>query len=99
MRLKCAKRLKLRGFNAARPFFMQFSMEATEEEFYQVLREEAAKDFSPEELLFPKEVPVFDKYDEYLPEALVRRGFACGVLDVEGMKARIRQMGPVWSGL
>lgn len=99
LRLKCAKRLKLRGFNAARPFFMQFSMEATEEEFYQVLREEAAKDFSPEELLFPKEVPVFDKYDEYLPEALVRRGFACGVLDVEGMKARIRQMGPVWNGL
>ncbi|MBQ1405744.1 MAG: hypothetical protein IIZ00_06000, partial [Oscillospiraceae bacterium] len=57
---------------------------------------EAARDFSPEDLLYPKEVPIFDKYDEYLPEALVRRGFACGVLDVEGMKARIRQMGPRW---
>ena len=57
------------------------------------LKEEAEVDFSPLELLFPKELPVFDKYDEYLPEELVRKGFACGVLDIEGMKARIREMG------
>ena len=96
LKLKCAKRLGLRGFNSARPYFMQFSMDAGEEEFYFILKDEAARDFSPEDLLYPKEVPIFDKYDEYLPEALVRRGFACGVLDVEGMKARIRQMGPRW---
>ena len=35
---------------------------------------------------------MFDKYDEYLPEELVRKGFASGVLDIEGMKARIREI-------
>ena len=99
LRLRCAKRLGLRGFHAVRPYFIQFSMSADEEEFYRVLREEAAQDFSPEELLFPKEVPVFDKYDEYLPEALVRRGFAFGVLDLSGMKARVNQMDETWRGL
>ena len=43
----------------------------------------------PMELLYPKEVPVFDKYDDILPEELVRRGFAYGVLDIEGLKQRI----------
>jgi ATP-dependent Lhr-like helicase len=42
------------------------------------------------ELVYPKEVPVFEKYDEYVPEDLVRKGFALGVLDVETMKKRVR---------
>ena len=33
---------------------------------------------------------VFDKYDEYVPEELVRKGFALGVLDIGGMKKRVR---------
>ena len=41
------------------------------------------------ELVYPKEVPVFEKYDEYVPEDLVRKGFALGVLDVEGMRQRV----------
>jgi len=32
---------------------------------------------------------VFEKYDAYVPEELVRKGFAYGVLDVEGMKSRV----------
>ena len=32
---------------------------------------------------------MFDKYDEYLPYELVRKGFAFGVLDIEGMRNRI----------
>ncbi len=32
----------------------------------------------PLELVYPKELPLFDKYDEYLPESLVRKGFAWG---------------------
>lgn len=43
------------------------------------------------ELLYPGEVPVFEKYDEFVPEELVRKGFACGVLDINGMKERILQ--------
>ena len=41
------------------------------------------------ELVYPEEVPVFEKYDEFVPEELVRKGFACGVLDPEGMKQRV----------
>lgn len=41
------------------------------------------------ELLYPKENPVFEKYDEYVPEELVRKGFALGVLDVAAMRSRV----------
>jgi len=34
-------------------------------------------------------VAYFDRYDEYVPEELVRKGFAEGVLDIEGMKQRV----------
>lgn len=41
------------------------------------------------ELVYPGEVPRFDKYDGFVPDELVRKGFAYGVLDVEGMLARV----------
>ena len=44
----------------------------------------------PMELLYPQEVPLFEKYDALLPAELVRRGFAYGVLDVAGACERIR---------
>ena len=64
-------------------------MKVSEEEFYYIVCEEAKKEFDPMELVYPKENPVFEKYDEYVPEELVRKGFAYGVLDIEGMKKRI----------
>ena len=89
LKLRCGKRLELRGLNSSRPYYIQFTMQAGEEEFYRVLADEAAKEFDPLELVYPKEIPVFEKYDEYVPEQLVRKGFAHGVLDIEGMKERI----------
>ena len=68
---------------------MQFTMKVSEEEFYRITAQEASKDFDPLELLYPSEVPVFEKYDEYVPPQLVRKGFAAGVLDIEGMKQRV----------
>ena len=41
------------------------------------------------ELLYPDELPLFEKYDEFVPSELVRKGFAEGVLDVEGMQERV----------
>lgn len=58
--------------------------------FFAEMARIAAEDFDPMELLYPGEVPLFEKYDDLLPAELVRRGFAYGVLDVEGAKARIR---------
>ena len=89
LRIRCAKRLGLKGFNSVRPYFCQFTLGVSEQEFYKVLNEEMEEGIDPMELLYPKEVPVFDKYDDILPEELVRRGFAYGVLDIEGLKQRI----------
>lgn len=82
LKIRCGGRLGLRGLSSSRPYYMQFTMKATEEEFYRITAEEAAKDFDLLELVYPKEVPVFEKYDEYVPEELVRKGFAHGVLEV-----------------
>lgn len=89
LKLRCGPRLGLRGLSPCRPYYLQFTMQASEADFYRITAEEAARDFDPLELLYPKEVPVFEKYDEYLPEELVRKGFAHGVLDVAGMKERV----------
>ena len=89
LKIRCAKRLGLKGFNSVRPYFCQFTLGVSEQDFYRILCEEVRAGIDPMELLYPKEVPVFDKYDDILPEELVRKGFAYGVLDVEGMKSRV----------
>ena len=89
LKIRCAKRLGLKGLSPSRPYYLQFTMKVSEEEFYRIVAEEAAKEFDPLELVYPNEVPVFEKYDEYVPETLIRKGFAHGVLDVAGMKQRV----------
>ena len=66
-------------------------MMATNEEFFAVLIAEAAKEFDPMDLVYDGEVPTFEKYDEYVPPELIRKGFAYGILDIEGMKKRISE--------
>ena len=92
IRIKCGKKLNIRGFNSSRPYFMEFSMDASEDEFFEVLSQEANKDFAPLELLFPNEVPVFDKYDEFLPDELVKKEFAYSILDTKEMRNCVNQM-------
>lgn len=93
LKIKCGNRLGLKNFDSARPYYMQFTMSVSLEEFYRIVAEEAAKPIDPLELVYPKELPVFDKYDAFLPEELVRKGFALGVLDVEEMLSTIRGWG------
>ena len=92
IKIKCAKRIGLRGFNSSRPYFMQFAMDVSKEEFLEILVEEANKDFDSLELVYPNEVPVFDKYDEYLPDELVRKEFAHSILDIEEMRKCVNQL-------
>ena len=91
LKLRCADRLGIKGLDASRPYFIQFRMApgVDEKAFFRVVKEEAAVDFDPMELVYPGEVPLFEKYDPFLPEELVRKGFAYGVLDVEGMRERV----------
>lgn len=89
LKIKCADRLGLRNLDSARPFFIQFTMKADEATFFRVLAEEIRRPIDPMELVYPKEPPLFDKYDEYLPEELVKKGFALGVLDVDGLREKV----------
>lgn len=91
IRLHCADEIGLSSFSSKRPFFMQFRMKVNESDFFKSVKAHAEKDIDPISLLWPGECPVFDKYDEYLPEELVRKGFAFGVLDIKGMKERTAQ--------
>lgn len=91
LKLKCAEELGISAVDPSRPYFIQFKMKADEKKFFEVLAREAEKDFDPMELVYDNEVPLFEKYDEYLPPELVRKGFAYGVLDIDGMKKRIRE--------
>jgi ATP-dependent Lhr-like helicase len=89
IKLKLPAELGIKGVDVSRPYFIQFRMKADAEQFMDALAAAALQEFDPMELLYPAEVPVFDKYDEFVPEELVRKGFACGVLDVEGMRERV----------
>ena len=97
LKIRCAARLGLKGLNSSRPYYMQFTIQVSEEEFYRIVCEEAKKEFDPLELVYPKEVPVFEKYDEYVPEELIRKGFAYAVLDITGMKQRLKEIGERFS--
>ena len=94
LKIRCGKRLGLKGLNPSRPYYLQFTMQVGEAEFYQIVTQEAEGEIDPLELVYPKEVPVFEKYDEFVPEELVRKGFALGVLDVETMRQRVLS----WTG-
>ena len=86
LKIKCGDRLGLKNFDSARPYYMQFTMKVSEEDFYRIVWEELQKPIDPLELVYPKELPLFDKYDEFLPEELVRKGFAYGVLDFDAVR-------------
>ncbi len=92
LKIKCGKQLGVKGLDVSRPYFIQFVMTVSEREFWEILEEELKKPIDPMSLVYPREVPIFDKYDEYLPESLVKKGFAYGVLDIEGMKERMLQL-------
>lgn len=94
IKIKCAAKLGIKGVDSSRPYFIRFTMKATREDFFRTLAEEAEKPFDPMELVYPKEIPLFEKYDDFLPAELVKKGFAYGILSMTEMKERIKD----WNG-
>lgn len=90
LKIKCGPQLGISAMDSSRPYFIQFKMKAEPEEFFRVLSDMEEQPLDPMELVYPGEVPLFEKYDEFVPEELVKKGFAFGVLHIEEMKARIR---------
>ena len=95
LKIKCGDALNLRGLDSSRPYFLQFRMDGDVQSFRDVIAKQAAKPFDPIDLVYPDEIPVFEKYDEFVPDELIRKGFAYSVLDTVGMLSRVRQ----WVGL
>ena len=89
LKLRCGPLLGLKGMDSCRPYYLQFMMKADSSQFFEIVTEAAAQPLDPMSLLYEKEVPVFEKYDDLLPADLVRKGFAYGVLDVKGMLERV----------
>ncbi|MBQ7545529.1 MAG: DEAD/DEAH box helicase [Clostridia bacterium] len=94
LKRRCGEQLGLSALDSSRPYFIQFKMKVDPQTFFAVLREEIEKPIDPMELVYPGEVPIFEKYDEYVPQSLVRKGFAYGILDIDGMRTRIRSWKP-----
>lgn len=94
IKIKCAAKLGIKGVDLSRPYFIRFTMKASREDFFRTLAEEAEKPFDPMELVYPKEIPLFEKYDDFLPAELVKKGFAYGILSMTEMKERIKD----WNG-
>lgn len=91
LKIKCGERLGLKGMDSSRPYYIQFTMNVSPEEFFRILAEEAEIEFDPLDLVYAGEVPLFEKYDEFLPTELVKKGFAYGILGIDEMKNRVRE--------
>ncbi|MCL1874816.1 MAG: DEAD/DEAH box helicase [Synergistaceae bacterium] len=90
IKIKCAPALGLSAMDSSRPYFIQFRMSATKEEFFSILNDASKQPLEPMELIYRGEVLLFEKYDEFLPEELVKKGFAYGILGIEEMKYHIQ---------
>ncbi|WP_288513876.1 DEAD/DEAH box helicase [uncultured Victivallis sp.] len=90
IKIKCGPALGLSALDSSRPYFLIFRMKASKEEFFRLLGEMEKQPLDPMELIYKGEVPLFEKYDEFLPQQLVRKGFAYGILGIDEMRTRIR---------
>lgn len=92
LKQRCARDLGLRAVDSYKPYYMQLRMNASETEFFEVLKREASIELDPMELVYPGEVPYFEKYDLLLPPELIRKGFAYGVLNTQEMLDWIEEL-------
>ncbi len=93
LKIKGASALGLSDLDSARPYYIQFKMKTERQQFFDIIRSMEQQPLDPMELIYPGEIPIFEKYDEFIPPDLVRKGFAFGILDIDGMKKRIRSWG------
>ena len=94
IRIHAAADIGLTNFETSRPWFIVLRMKASAPAFFRALADAADRVQDPMSYLYPDEVPLFEKYDEALPAELVRKGFACGVLGIDEMRARVKS----WAG-
>ena len=89
-----AGRLGISGIEYEGCYFITFKMShATGEDLIALLADEVrAGGFDPESLVSPAELPVFEKYDDYVPPTLLRRAYAADRLNVAEAEERILEL-------
>ena len=74
-------------------YFIAFKMsKGTDYELMQVLADQAAAGIDPHTLVSSGEVPLFEKYDDYIPTDLLRHAFAVDKLNAEEAGRRILEI-------
>ena len=86
---KHAKELGISGIEFEGCYYILFRMEGDGKDFCRVLARLAAGGIDCNALVAPGELPVFDKYDAYVPGELLRAAYAADHLRGDEAKARI----------
>jgi ATP-dependent helicase Lhr and Lhr-like helicase len=91
LRLHCRETLKIKGVRGKAPYFLVINLgKATLPQLSEELKSLGDRRFTPEELIKADETPRLQKYDEFVPEELLRKAFAQDYLDLETLKAQVR---------
>ncbi len=72
--------------------YLKFHLAGSGEQLARRLSDIAARGIRAENLVFPSEMPVFDKFDPLLPADLLRRAFAADRLAPAEAEARIKEL-------
>ena len=86
---KHAKELGISGIEFEGCYYILFRMEGDGKDFCRILARLAAGGIDCNALVAPGELPVFDKYDMYVPGELLRAAYAADHLRGDEAKARI----------
>ncbi len=86
--------LGISGIDFEGCYYMTFRMEkAAQAELIQTLADSfGSGNYDPVDLVSPKELPSFEKYDEYIPGDLLRHAYATDKLNVKEASMRIRDI-------
>ena len=84
-----ARELGLSGLEFEGCYYMTFRLDGTREEFLAALARIAEEPIDLEALVAPSELPIFDKFDPFIPGELLRRAYACDRLRADEAEARI----------
>ncbi|MBQ9098005.1 MAG: DEAD/DEAH box helicase [Clostridia bacterium] len=87
-----AKELGISGIEFDGCYYITFRMEGDRDDFLYALAPLVAREIRCEELVGPAEMPVFDKFDPFIPGELLRRAYACDRLCAHEVKARLQQL-------
>lgn len=92
IKIRLGGKADIKYVESSKPYFIQFKSGHTRDELILMLREAAREEFDPETLIFPREEPAFEKYDEFVPQAFLKRHFAHDVLDLKGAREMLSEL-------